>query len=78
MNPYYWRNNNSSNIINTENNIVSRNVISRKKFKNNWLIQAKSNLFEKKSVENLNYISPSNTNEILDYSNKKSINKGEI
>jgi hypothetical protein len=73
-------NNNLSNIVKTENNVISRNIIRRKKYKNNWLIQARSNLLEKKSVENLNYINlgPSNTNEILDYSNKKTINKDEI
>ena len=74
-------NNNLPNIIKTENNVVSRNIISRKRFKTNWLIQARSNLFEKKSVENLNYINnngPSNTFEILDNSNKKTISKVEI
>jgi len=73
-------NNNLSNIIKTEKNVVSRNFISRKKLKNNWLIQAKPNLFEKKSVENLNFINndTSNSNEILEYSDRKTINKEEI
>ena len=73
-------NNNLSKIIKTENNVVSRNIISRKKYKNNWLIQAKSNLFEKNSVDNFNFISssPSISKEILDYSNKKTIIKDEI
>ena len=72
--------NNESNIIKTENNNVSRIFISRKKNKNNWLIQAKSNPFEKKLVKNLNYIDngSSDINEILDYSNKKDINKDEV
>jgi len=73
-------NNNLSNIIKTEHNSVSRIFTSRKKNKNNWLIQAKSNPFEKKSKENLNNINngPSDINEILDYSNKNTINKDEI
>ena len=72
--------NNLSNIIKTEDNIVSRIFISRKKNKNNWLIQNKSNPFEKKSVENLNDINntSSDINDILDYSNKKTINEDEI
>jgi len=61
--------NDSSNILNTENNVISRNLIINKK--NNWLIQAKYKLFEKKSVENLNYV---NTNKVLDHSNQKTIN----
>jgi len=61
--------NDSSNILNTEINVISRNLIINKK--NNWLIQAKYKLFEKKSVENLNYV---NTNKVLDHSNQKTIN----
>jgi hypothetical protein len=72
--------NNLPNIVKTENNFETRIFISRKKNKNNWLIQAKTNPFEKKTVKILNNINNclSDTNEILDFSNKNTINKDGI